>query len=238
MTILRSLLFNICYVIWTFLLGLLYLPLLAGPRRPIQIGCKVWLAGLRGMAAAIAGVHCRVEGRENLPTGPAIIAAKHQSAYDTFLFHGLLDDPVYILKRELFRIPLVGWYMKAAGMIGIDRSAGAQALRAMVKGCEDALAEGRQIVIFPEGTRVAPGQSRPYHPGVAAIYARFPDVPVVPVALNSGLLWGRKAFRKDPGTVTLRILPPMDSGLDRRHFLDALRTRIEEAGATLSPKNS
>jgi 1-acyl-sn-glycerol-3-phosphate acyltransferase len=213
----------------------LYLPLLAAPKRWVQAGCKVWLAGLRAMAAGIAGVRYRIEGGENLPNGPVIVAAKHQSAFDTFLFHRLLDDPVYVLKRELFRIPMVGWYMRAAGMIGIDRAAGAQALRGMVKGCEEALAEGRQIVIFPEGTRTAPGQSRAYHPGVAALYARFPDVPVVPVALNSGLLWGRKAFLKEPGTVTVRILPPMEPGLDRRRFLETLRSRIEEAGAALPP---
>lgn len=235
MILLRSLLFNICYVSWTLLLAIVYLPLLAAPKRRVQAGCKLWLAGLRALAAGIAGVRYRIEGRENLPEGPVIIAAKHQSAFDTFLFHHLLDDPVYVLKRELFRIPLVGWYMRAAGMIGVDRSAGSQALRSMLKGCEDALAEGRQIVIFPEGTRVAPGQNRPYHPGVAALYARFPEVPVVPVALNSGLLWGRKAFLKEPGTVTVRILPAMQTGLDRRAFLDGLRTRIEDAGAALPP---
>ncbi|MQX35816.1 lysophospholipid acyltransferase family protein [Roseospira navarrensis] len=236
MTVLRSLLFNILYVTWTLLLGILYLPLLAAPPRAVQRACKIWLAGLRGMARVIAGVHYRIEGREHLPAhGPVIVAAKHQSAFDTFLFHGLLDDPVYILKRELFRIPFVGWYMRAGGMIGIDRAAGAQALRGMLHACETALAEGRQIVIFPEGTRTAPGDSRPYHPGVAALYARFPDVPVVPVALNSGLLWGRRAFRKDPGTVTLRMLPPVERGLDRRAFLNTLHTRIEEAVAALPP---
>ncbi|KAA5604496.1 1-acyl-sn-glycerol-3-phosphate acyltransferase [Roseospira marina] len=233
MTVMRSLVFNIFYVTWTLILGILYLPLLAGPRRPIQRGCRFWLAGLRAMAQRIAGVRCRIEGLENLPKGPLIVAAKHQSAYDTFLFHSLLDDPVYVLKRELFRIPLVGWYMQVAGMVGIDRSAGAQALRGMMKGCGDALAEGRQIVIFPEGTRVSPGESRPYHPGVAALYTRFPDVPVVPVALNSGLLWGRKAFWKEPGTITVRVLPPVPAGLDRKAFLATLRTQVEGACAAL-----
>jgi 1-acyl-sn-glycerol-3-phosphate acyltransferase len=235
MIVLRSLSFNILYVAWTAVLGVLYLPLLAAPQPVVVRATKVWLAGLRRLAWHVAGVRYRIEGREHLPDGPVIIAAKHQSALDTFLFHGLLDDPVYILKRELFRIPLVGWYMKAAGMIGIDRAAGAQALRSMLTACGTALEAGRQIIIFPEGTRVPPGESRPYHPGVAALYARFPEVPVVPVALNSGLLWRRKAFRKIPGTVTLRLLPPLERGLDRRQVVTVLRERIEAASVALPP---
>lgn len=233
MTVIRSALFLTLYVGWTLLLGILYLPLLLAPRSVVVAATKVWLAGLRGLARLVIGVSWRIEGLENLPAGPVIVAAKHQSAFDTFLFHALLDDPVYVLKRELFRIPLVGWYMRAAGMIGIDRGAGAKALRSMLEACGEALAEGRQIVIFPEGTRVAVGESRPYHPGVAALAARFPDVPVLPVTLNSGLLWGRKAFLKHPGTVTLKVLPAMEPGLAKRAFLDTLQTRIEEAGAAL-----
>lgn len=231
--LLRSLLFNVCYVGWTSLLAIGYLPLFLAPRRVIVAATKLWLAGLRGLAAHVAGVRVRLEGLENLPPGPAIIAAKHQSALDTFVFHGLLDDPVYILKRELFRIPLVGWYMRASGMIGIDRSAGASALRTMLEACGEALADNRQIIIFPEGTRVAPGDKRPYHPGVAALYARFPDVPVIPVALNTGLLWRRKAFWKIPGVVTVRLLAPLPSGLDRRAMLAELSHRIEDACAAL-----
>ncbi len=227
--ILRSLAFNVCYVGWTALLAVGYLPLLLAPRRVVVAATKAWLAGLRWLAARVAGVRVRVEGMDTLPAGPVIIAAKHQSALDTFVFHGLLSDPVYVLKRELFRIPLVGWYMKASGMIGIDRSAGASALRTMLEACGEALAEGRQIIVFPEGTRVAPGQRRPYHPGVAALYARFPDVPVIPVALNTGLLWRRKALIKIPGTVTVRMLAPMPAGLDRRAMLKALSERIEDA---------
>lgn len=232
-TVLRSLAFNIIYVTWTAVLGVLYLPLLAAPRPALVGATKLWLAGLRAAAWHVAGVRHRIEGLENLPTGPAIIAAKHQSAWDTFLFHGLLADPAYVLKRELFRIPLVGWYIKAVGMIGIDRSAGASALKAMLTACGAALADNRQVIIFPEGTRTAPGDSRAYHPGVAALYQRFPDVPVVPVALNSGHAWSRKAFLKHPGVVTVRILPPMEAGLDRRRFLATLRTRVEEAVAAL-----
>jgi len=232
-TVLRSLAFNVIYVSWTAMLGVLYLPLLAAPRPWLVGATKLWLAGLRVAAWHVAGVRHRIEGRENLPAGPVIVAAKHQSAWDTFLFHGLLADPAYVLKRELFRLPLVGWYIKAVRMIGIDRSAGASALKAMLRACGAALAEGRQVIIFPEGTRTAPGDSRAYHPGVAALYQRFPDVPVVPVALNSGHAWSRKAFLKHPGVITVRILPPMEAGLERHRFLTELRTRVEAAVAAL-----
>jgi len=233
--ILRSAVFNVCYVGWTAGLAVVYLPLLLAPRRIVVAGTKFWLAGLRWLAAHVAGVKVRVEGLEHLPEGPAIIASKHQSALDTFVFHGLLSDPVYVLKRELFRIPLVGWYMKASGMIGIDRSAGASALRTMLEACGVALSEGRQIIIFPEGTRVAPGDHRPYHPGIAALYARFPEVPLIPVGLNTGVSWRRKAFLKVPGTVTVRFLPSMPSGLDRRAMLETLSERIETTCAMLPP---
>ena len=232
-TLLRSLAFNIIYVTWTAVLGVLYLPLLTAPRPLLVRATKLWLTGLRAAAWHVARVRYRIEGLENLPAGAVIIAAKHQSAWDTFLFHGLLDDPAYVLKRELFRIPLVGWYIKAVGMVGIDRAAGASALKAMLRACGAVLAEGRQVIIFPEGTRTAPGDSHPYHPGVAALYQRFPEVPVVPVALNSGRVWRRKAFLKHPGTITVRILPAVERDLDRRRFLATLRTRVEAAVADL-----
>jgi len=230
---LRSLAFNVVYVTWTLILAVLYLPLLAAPRPVMVRATKLWLTGLRTAAWVLAGVRYRLEGLENLPAGPVILAAKHQSAWDTFMFHRLLDDPAYVLKRELLRIPLVGWYMRATGMIGVDRSAGASALKNMLRSCGAVLDAGRQVIIFPEGTRAAPDEHRPYHPGVAALYQAFPKVPVVPVALNSGYLWGRKAFLKRPGVVTVHILPAIPPGLDRRRFLATLRETIETATVDL-----
>lgn len=230
----RSLLFNVFYVAWTAALGVLYLPLLALPRRFLLPGVRLWVRGILGAARLLTGIRWRVEGRENLPSGPCIVAAKHQSAWETFFFHILLAEPVYILKKELLHIPLVGWYMRKAGMIGIDRKAGAGALKLMMRHAQAALDDGRQIVIFPEGTRVAPQASRPYQPGVAALYSRFGHrVPVVPVALNTGLFWGRRSFVKRPGEVVVRILPPVAPGLDKKAFLETLRTRIEDASTAL-----
>ncbi|MFA7431641.1 MAG: lysophospholipid acyltransferase family protein [Rhodospirillaceae bacterium] len=234
MVVVRSVLFNTFYVTWTLLLGTLLIPFLLLPPRFLDRPVRFWLRGFLVGAWVIAGIRWRVEGRENLPKGPCIIASKHQSAWETFFFHLLVDHPVYILKKELFSVPFAGWYMKKTGMIGIDRKAGGMALKVMLRGADERIAQGRQIILFPEGTRVAPHTSHPYQPGVAALYARAGDrAPVVPVALNTGLFWGRNKFLKHPGEVVVRIMPPIPPGLDKKVFLDILRERIDTATAEL-----
>lgn len=224
----RSLAFFVLAVAWTLILGVLALPLLALPRRLTQRTARLWTAGLLALVGVVCGLRWRVLGRETLPAGPIIIAAKHQSAFETLIFHQLLDDPRYVVKRELFRMPVVGWYMRKAGNVGIDRSAKVQAMRRVVTDAGRALAEGGQVIIFPEGTRVAPGQHRPFQAGIAALYVHA-RATVVPVALNSGCFWGRRSLRKVPGTMTLEILPSIAPGLDRAAFLAALRTAIDVA---------
>jgi 1-acyl-sn-glycerol-3-phosphate acyltransferase len=173
-------------------------------------------------------VRYEVRGIENLPPGPFIIASKHQSAWDTLIYNKLFPDCAYVLKRELFWFPFFGWFLWRVGMVGIDRSGGAKTLKLLVRGVRDRLAEGRTIIIFPQGTRTAPGAERKYLPGVSAIYAQS-GVPVVPVALNSGMFWPRRRFIKRSGTIVLEILPPIAPGLDRRSFDRTLRERIEPA---------
>jgi 1-acyl-sn-glycerol-3-phosphate acyltransferase len=228
MTAVQSILFAVGALAWTAILSILYLPLLLAPRKVIQRAARVWIRGVIGWLALTCGLGYRIKGREHLPAGAAIIAAKHQSAWDTLIFHLLLDDPIFVLKRELFRVPFIGWYLRKAGNVGVDRAAGFRALKAMTPDVERALAAGSQVVVFPEGTRSAPGASVPYQPGVAVLYADC-DVPVVPVALNSGVFWGRRSFHKYPGVITLEFLPPMPGGLDRRGFLKALSERVETA---------
>lgn len=228
---LRSVLFNIYYIVWTLLMGVVYLPLLVVlPKRAFTSMVRIWLNGLIGGARVLVGIRWRIEGKENLPQGACIVVSKHQSAWETLFFHILLADPVYVLKKELLSIPLVGWYMRKTGMIAIDRNAGASALRGMLKQADAVLAENHQIVIFPEGTRVIPGDQKPWQPGVGALYGRFGDrIPVVPVALNSGLVWPRNSFVKTPGEVVVRVLPPMPVGLDKRAFVEQVRQTIETA---------
>ncbi len=226
MTAVRSLLFNAFFYGWTTLCVVAGLPLLLGPRIGIYYLGRLWAHPIIAALALICGLRYRVRGLENLPEGTALIAAKHQSAWDTIIFSILLWDHSFVLKRELIRIPLFGLYLSRAGLIPVDRRGGSKALRKMVAEAKKVAAAGRPIVIFPEGTRVAPDQHRPYQPGVAALYSQL-RIPVVPVALNSGVFWRRRSFWKQPGTITLEFLPPLEAGLPRKVFLQQLEQAIE-----------
>jgi 1-acyl-sn-glycerol-3-phosphate acyltransferase len=192
----------------------------------------LWIDGTLLLLRLICGLDHRELGIENLPTGPAIVAAKHQSAWETLFLSRRLNRPAFILKRELLSIPLFGWFIRKVGMIAVDRSGKAAALKKMVRDTNDAFAQGRQIIIFPEGTRVAPGTHKPYQPGIAALYGQL-NVPVVPVALNSGLFWGREAWVKKPGEILIQYLPAIPPGLDRKAFMAELEQRLEPAAQKL-----
>lgn len=228
----RSLAFSVVAGAWTLAMTLVFLPLLLWPPTTMQKAARAWCRGVLTLARVLCGLRHRVVGRENLPAGAVIIAAKHQSTWDTLIFHLLLPDPVYILKKELLAVPLLGWYLRHIGNIAIDRAAGFRALKGMLRPVDEALARGAQVIIFPEGTRVAPGERRPYQPGVAALYAHA-RAPVVPVALNSGLFWRRRGFLKQPGRVTLEFLPPIAPGRTRVDFLATLESVLETASERL-----
>lgn len=232
-TAIRSTLYQLAFLPWTLFLALLYLPLLAlGSRRFVQRCAAFWLDGALFFQRVFLGLSFDVRGQENLPAGGVIIAAKHQSAWDTMVFHHVVEDPAFVLKKELLSIPFIGWYLQKTGQVAIDRKAGVRALKLMVEGARRALADGRQVVIFPEGHRQPPGHTGEYHSGIAMLYAAC-DVPVVPVALNSGLFWGRNAFLRRSGAITLQFLPPLAPGLDRKTFMGELETRIETATRAL-----
>jgi len=225
---LRSAFYHPLFIAWTLLLAILYLPLLTGPAIGVQRAARVWVKGSHLLQRLILGLGFEVRGREHLPQGAAVFAAKHQSAWETMVFHTLLADPVFVLKKELLRLPFIGWYLKASGQIAIDRAAGLRAMAAMAHAAREALAQGRQVIVFPEGHRQPPGVTGTYLPGVAALYGEA-GAPLIPVALNSGLFWGRNAFVRRAGRITIEFLAPMPPGLDRRAFLDELRLRIESA---------
>ena len=231
---LRSILFNVLNFIWGSGMHIVSLPLLFASRRAVQAAGGLWIDGTLFLLKHVVGIDHRVVGAENLPGTPAIYAVKHQSAWETLFLSRYLDYPAFVLKKELLAIPLFGWFMRKTGMIAVDRKAGASALRGMARQAAETLESGRSILIFPEGTRVAPGQSSAYQPGVAALYTQL-KVPVVPVALNSGLYWGRRAFFKRPGTIVVQILPPIPPGLDRKALMKVLETRIEAASTALLP---
>jgi 1-acyl-sn-glycerol-3-phosphate acyltransferase len=232
MTTVRSLLFNILFALWTALIFVLSLPTLVLPRGAAWWMGGLWVRGALLLLRAIVGLGHRVRGTEYRIAGPAIYAAKHQSAWDTLVFPLLLDQPAYVLKQELIRVPLFGSYLKQCGMIPVDRRGGGNALKQLLKAARAAVAEGRSILIYPEGTRTPPGERRPYHPGVAALYGDL-GIPVVPVALNSGLFWGRRSFNKKPGIITIEFLPAIPPGLPRREFMQELQHRMEGASERL-----
>ena len=228
MIVLRSALFVVFMWVWTISLSLLYLPLLLLPRKAMMPAAQLWLSGVQWALRLIVGLTFELRGRENLPDGAFLVASKHQSAFETFAFHLVFNDPAFILKRELLWIPFFGWYLGKSGVIAINRSAGTKALKAMVKGAEDAVAHGRPVIIFPEGTRAAPGARLPYHSGVAMLYGAL-KLPVIPIALNSGLFWRRRGFLKKPGVITIEVLPAIVPGMDRKAFMAELESRVETA---------
>ena len=228
----RGTAFYVLLIAWTLGYGILVLPLLLAPRSVVLAAARLWNRGAMALVTHVAGIGYQLRGADNIPDAPAVIAVKHQSAFETLALPLILDDPLFVLKKELFSIPLFGWYLARLGNIGIDRGAGTQALRAIVQESAEAMEAGHHIIIFPEGTRVAPGATRPYGPGVAALYAML-GVPVVPVALNSGLFWGRRTWGKRAGTVTVAFLPAIRPGLPRDAFVAELSRRIETVTARL-----
>lgn len=232
MILIRSTLFNIALVLVTLVLGILGLPLVLGPRRWVCWLRDFWIGLVLALLKITVGLSHRVEGVENLPKGPIMVASKHQSAWETLALHRIFADPSIVLKHELLKLPVLGFYISKVGMVPIDRGAGGSALKSMITEARKASGAGRPILIFPQGTRVSPGASASYHSGVFALY-RALDCPVVPVALNSGSFWSRQAFFKRPGTITVRILPTMPRGMDRKTFMKDLEVTIETATAEI-----
>ena len=232
MTALRAALFQICFYLWGAGLVILFTPALLGPRQGSVLGMRIFGHGTVWLLKVIVGIHLEVRGRENVPKGGCIVAAKHQSAFDTLIYHPLLGDPAIVMKRELLWIPLYGQHSLKARMIPVDRSGGPNALKTMVRLGREAIALGRPIVIFPQGTRVAPGAKAPYQPGLAALYSQL-DVPVVPVATKSGICWPRRSFAKHAGTIVVEFLPPIPPGLPRKAFSTRAEAAIEQASDRL-----
>ena len=229
---LRALLFNLLFYLVTAFYAILGLPVLLFGADAVYALCRLWVGTTLRLLRLLVGLDHRVVGRERVPKEPVIFAVKHQSSWETLALAVLLDRPIYVLKRELIWIPIFGLYLLGSGALAVDRAAGAKALRQLIRAAEQAAKSGRPFLIFPEGTRVAPGQHRPYQPGIAALYDKL-NRPVVPVALNSGLFWGRRSFLKKPGRITVEFLEPIPAGLDRRRFMKELEARLEGASQRL-----
>lgn len=224
--------FNLVFALWTILIGTLALPILLLPRRVNMEFGRFWAQSVLVLLRLVVGLDCEVRGRERLPRGGYILALKHQSAWDALIVPIVLGDPAVVVKRELLWFPIYGWYAARSGSIGIDRKGGAGALRRMVAAARPVIAAGRPVVIFPQGTRAAPGLSLPYQPGVAALYQAL-GVPLVPAAVNSGLYWGRRSFLKRKGRIVLEFLDPIAPGWPRKKLMGEIERRIENATARL-----
>jgi len=228
----RSAVFNALFFILTGLLGLVALPLQIMPRRHTIAMVRFWAESVIWLLRVLCDVRMQVEGMQNLPSGSVVIAAKHQSAFDTIVWLALLPDCAYVLKRQLLWIPFYGWHVRRLDMIPIDRDGGGKAVRAMLRAASEVLRNGRQIVIFPEGTRTLPGERVPYQPGIVAIAAAT-SAPVIPVATDSGRIWGRRSFRKFPGLIRISVLPALQVARGRASLLPALEDSIEAETARL-----
>lgn len=228
---LKSWVYLVVFLAWTIGAAVVCLPTLVSRRWAVG-AIRMWVRGIRFLARNITGITFRSEGRENIPEGPCIVAAQHQSSFETYEMFHELEHPVFVLKRELIYIPILGWYMQRAGLVSVDRGAGATAMRKMLRAAQNALDADNQVIIFPEGTRANPGEMKPYKPGIAALYAHC-DVPVIPMALNSGHFWGKTRILKRPGEIVFRYLPALPRGLSRDAFLAELRSRIETADREL-----
>jgi 1-acyl-sn-glycerol-3-phosphate acyltransferase len=232
MILLRSLVFHAAFYITTAALAILGLPVLVMGRHRVQDYAKFWTGSAVWLLEKICGTRIVWRDLENLPRGGCIIAAKHQSTLETMALTTKGADFSYILKRELMAIPVFGWYLKGAGQLGIDRSKRVHALTDLARQARKAVAQGRQIIIFPEGTRKLVGSAPQYKPGVALLYLETGAV-CVPVALNTGLFWPRHSLSIHPGRVTIAFLEPIAPGLEKHAFLHLLESRIETATAEL-----
>lgn len=226
----RSLLYNLALYLTAITIGLLATPALILPRPAAVFVISRLSRIVLWELQLIAGTKLEIRG--TLPKGATLVAAKHQSMWDTLAFVALLDDPAMVLKAELLLIPYYGWFSWKTRMIGIDRGSGSAAIRRLVSQGKQAIADKRPVVIFPEGSRMAPDADPAYKPGVAALYRQL-GVECVPVAVNSGLYWPRRRFLRKPGTIVLEFLPAIPAGLDRAGFMAALETSIEQATARL-----
>ncbi len=230
--VVRSILFNVLFYLNTAVWLVIALPTFFMPYRAILAIAKTWGRCNLVLLRVVAGVGCEIRGREKIPRGPLIVAPKHQSAWETFALLPLFDNPLFIVKRELEWIPIFGWLMIKGRMVPVDRSAGSHALAAMTERARLELSDGRQLIIFPEGTRRPAGAEPRYKYGVAHLYG-VEGVSCLPIALNSGLFWPRRSILRLPGTVLVEILDPIAPGLDKDAFFTRLQEELEAATARL-----
>ncbi|MDG1708940.1 MAG: lysophospholipid acyltransferase family protein [Emcibacteraceae bacterium] len=230
---LRSGLFKFVFYLWTALFCILYIPFFWLSRDALITCQRWWSHGVLFFLKLVMSIRLEVRGLEHLPKGGAFLAMKHQSSFDTFVMHTVVSHPAFVMKKELLKIPLYGQFCKNTGMIPVDRDGGLKALKDMMQKSSAAMENGRQLIIFPEGSRTLPGaESVKYQSGIFGIY-KYAKKPVVPVALNSGVFWPKKGHLVSGGTIVFDFLEPIEAGLKKNEFMDTLQKDIETASLKL-----
>ncbi len=231
MIFIQSVIFNILFYVWTFIIVISALPALVLGRHWTHRAAKYWGHGVT-LLLRLVGIRVEIRGRHHLPLEPVIVASKHQSAWETTMIEALIPEAVIILKKELIMIPLFGRLLLDAGMISIDRSKGRSVIPQMIEGAKRARNQGRSIFIFPEGTRTTAGERGTYRYGTYALYEKT-GMKVVPAAHNAGFFWPRRKFLKVPGKIIFEFLPPIEPGLSEKDFMKKLEDSIETASENL-----
>jgi 1-acyl-sn-glycerol-3-phosphate acyltransferase len=235
----RSRLFDAVLVLWTamFAPAVLVLLLCGRPRAPIRATSRVWAKGILLALRWTVGLGHRELGRENIPTGPCLIVANHQSQWETIAFLTLVPEVAIVAKRELMAIPVMGWFLRHSPMILIDRESGGSAIRHMLAEARKALAQGRPVLIFPEGSRMSVSSQVEFKRGIELLYLQL-GVQVLPVALDSGVFWGADQPYKRRGDITVSYLPPIEPGLSGTEFVRRAQMAVRDAlsaRASLNP---
>lgn len=232
MIALRSLIFVALFYAWSVFVAVGLSPFLLGPRSWAMELMRVWARGIIWLLRVVCDIKVEVRGKEHMPTGAALVAPKHHCMLDVFAQFAWLPDACFVMKKELTWIPFFSWWGMRAKMIVVDRAGHATALRKLIRDSKERFADNRQLLIFPEGTRSAPGAPADYKPGIAALYREI-DVPVHPVATNAGVHWPKHGFMRKPGTIVFEYLEPIAPGLKRAEFMRLLQDRIETASTKL-----
>jgi 1-acyl-sn-glycerol-3-phosphate acyltransferase len=232
LVLIRSVVFFAVFYVETALFLVLGSWLFVAPRSWAMAGLKTHALASLWLLRHITGTRMEVRGMEKLPKGACLVVSKHQSAWDTFALVPLFRDPAIVLKDELKWIPFYGWFCVKFEHILVKRDKAALALKRMIADARQRADQGREIVIFPEGTRRPPGAPPDYKPGYVALYEGL-ELPCVPLALNSGLYWPRRSIRRFPGTIVVEFLDPLPAGMPRKEFRRVIEARLEEASARL-----
>ena len=223
----RSLIFYFFLYLWTLLLGILCLPYLLLPSVYTKKIANAWITGILALLKYICSIDYETQGTENIPNYPVIVASKHQSTFETLLLFKLIKDSIFIHKRELFLIPIFGFYLKKSNMISINRLDGPNSIRKIMNHVKEKIIHGNSIIIFPEGTRKKPSDPPDYKTGIAGIY-RESNAQVLPVAINSGHYWPKHTFIKKPGKIIIKFLKLIPTKLEKKEFLERIESVIEE----------